>query len=71
MDAFYYSVFGGLAAVVAAMELSKTSRDRVATSSPFNAFKNNYLLVYSLMMGSLASPQVLHLTRTRGKSFIL
>ncbi|THU47701.1 hypothetical protein C4D60_Mb09t18410 [Musa balbisiana] len=50
MDAFYYLVFGGLAAVVAAMELSKTSRDRVATSSPFNAFKNNYLLVYSLMM---------------------
>ncbi|CAD5168143.1 uncharacterized protein LOC103974038 [Musa acuminata AAA Group] len=63
MDAFYYLVFGGLAAVVAAMELSKTSRDRVATSSPFNAFKNNYLLVYSLMMAGdwLQGPYVYYL----------
>lgn len=50
MEVFYFLVFGALAAVVAALELSKTSKDRVNTSSAFNAFKNNYLLVYSLMM---------------------
>ncbi|THU73597.1 hypothetical protein C4D60_Mb04t24530 [Musa balbisiana] len=52
MEVFYYLVFGGLAAAVVAMELGKTRKDRVAISSAFNAFKNNYLLVYSLMMGS-------------------
>jgi hypothetical protein len=51
MELFYILVFGGLAAVVAALELSKSSKDRINTSSAFNAFKNNYLLVYSLMMG--------------------
>ncbi|KAJ4811951.1 Molybdate-anion transporter [Rhynchospora pubera] len=50
MEVFYYLVFGGLAVVVAALELSKTSKDRVNTSSAFNSFKNNYLVVYSLMM---------------------
>jgi len=44
-------VFGGLAAMVAALEFSKTSRDRINTSSTFSSFKNNYL-VYSLMMGT-------------------
>jgi hypothetical protein len=53
MEMFYYLVFGGLGAVVAALELSKTSKDRTNTSSAFNSFKNNYLLVYSLMMGML------------------
>ncbi|URE33726.1 hypothetical protein MUK42_07371 [Musa troglodytarum] len=52
MEAFYWLLFGGLAAVVAALEMSKTNRDRASTSSAFNSFKNNYLLVYSLMMGS-------------------
>ncbi|RRT82146.1 hypothetical protein B296_00019575 [Ensete ventricosum] len=56
MEVFYYLVFGGLAAVAAVMELSKTSKDRIATSSAFNAFKNNYCLVYSLMMGSFTLP---------------
>lgn len=51
MEIFYYMVFGGLAAVVAALELSKSNKDRINTSSAFNSFKNNYLLVYSLMMG--------------------
>ncbi|OAY75526.1 Molybdate-anion transporter [Ananas comosus] len=50
MEVFYYLVFGALAVVVAVLELSKTSKDRVATSSAFNYFKNNYLVVYSLMM---------------------
>lgn len=51
MELFYYMVFGALAAVVAALELSKTNKDRINTSSVFESFKNNYLLVYSLMMG--------------------
>lgn len=52
MELFYYLVFGGLAAVVAVLELSKNNKDRIVTSQPFNSFKNNYLLVYSLMMGT-------------------
>ena len=51
MEMFYYLVFGTLAAVVGAVELSKSNKDRINTSQPFNSFKNNYLLVYSLMMG--------------------
>lgn len=51
MELFFYVVFGGLASVVAALELSKNNKDRINTSSAFSSFKNNYLLVYSLMMG--------------------
>jgi hypothetical protein len=50
MEVFYYLVFGALAGVVAALELGKSVKDRVATSPAFNSFKNNYILVYSLMM---------------------
>ncbi|KAJ0968401.1 hypothetical protein J5N97_025318 [Dioscorea zingiberensis] len=50
MEVFYYLVFGFLSLIVALLELSKTAKDRVATSSAFNSFKNNYLVVYSLMM---------------------
>jgi hypothetical protein len=50
MELFYYLVFGALAGVVAALELGKSGKDRVATSPAFNSFKNNYILVYSLMM---------------------
>ncbi|KAH9315472.1 hypothetical protein KI387_024099, partial [Taxus chinensis] len=39
-----------MSCVVAALELSKGSKDRISTSGPFNSFKNNYLVVYSLMM---------------------
>jgi MFS family permease len=39
-----------LVAVLAALEFSKSSKDRITTSAAFNAFKNNYLVVYSLMM---------------------
>lgn len=57
MEVFYYMVFGILSAVVAALELSKSNKDRINTSQPFNSFKNNYLLVYSLMMGKpIADP---------------
>lgn len=51
MEAFYFLVFGALSAVVAALEFSKTSKDRITTTPAFNSFKNNYILVYSLMMG--------------------
>ncbi|KAL0873137.1 hypothetical protein Bca101_022842 [Brassica carinata] len=51
MEVFYYVVFGVLGIVVAALELSKNNKDRINTSSAFTSFKNNYLVVYSLMMG--------------------
>ncbi|XP_042001273.1 molybdate-anion transporter-like [Salvia splendens] len=68
MEIFYYMVFGGLTAVVAALELSKSNKDRVNTSSAFNSFKNNYLLVYSLMMAGdwLQGPYVYYLYSTYG-----
>ncbi|KAF3322452.1 molybdate-anion transporter-like protein [Carex littledalei] len=68
MEVFYFIVFGGLAAVVATLELSKSSKDRVNTTSAFNSFKNNYLLVYSLMMAGdwLQGPYVYFLYRHYG-----
>lgn len=51
MELFYYVVFGAMAAVVAVLELGKSNKDRITTSQAFNSFKNNYILVYSLMMG--------------------
>lgn len=59
MEVFYYLVFGVLGLIVAALELSKNNKDRVNTSSAFNSFKNNYLIVYSLMMGTMLSPTLL------------
>ncbi|KAF5960164.1 hypothetical protein HYC85_001373 [Camellia sinensis] len=63
MELFFYLVFGCLAAIVAALELSKNNKDRINTSQPFNSFKNNYLLVYSLMMAGdwLQGPYVYYL----------
>ncbi|KAJ7965295.1 Molybdate-anion transporter, Major facilitator superfamily domain protein [Quillaja saponaria] len=63
MEVLYYLLFGGLGAVVAALELSKTNKDRINTSPAFNSFKNNYLLVYSLMMAGdwLQGPYVYYL----------
>jgi MFS family permease len=63
MEVFYYVVFGALAAVVAGLELGKSGKDRVATTSAFNSFKNNYVLVYSLMMSGdwLQGPYVYYL----------
>ncbi|CAA6659863.1 unnamed protein product [Spirodela intermedia] len=50
MELFYILLFGALSLVVATLELSKSSKDRITTSSAFNSFKNNYLVVYSVMM---------------------
>ncbi|XP_022891934.1 molybdate-anion transporter-like [Olea europaea var. sylvestris] len=68
MELFYYMVFGALGTVVAALELSKSNKDRVNTSAAFNSFKNNYLLVYSLMMAGdwLQGPYVYYLYTTYG-----
>lgn len=52
MELFFYLLFGVLASVLLGLELSKNNKDRVVTSQAFNSFKNNYLLVYSLMMGT-------------------
>ncbi|TYH06015.1 hypothetical protein ES288_A08G124700v1 [Gossypium darwinii] len=63
MEPFYLVVFGSLASLVAVLELSKTSKDRFSTSTAFNSFKNNYLVVYSLMMAGdwLQGPYVYYL----------
>ncbi|GFY83402.1 major facilitator superfamily protein [Actinidia rufa] len=63
MELFYYMVFGFLGAVVATVELSKSNKDRINTPQAFNSFKNNYLLVYSLMMAGdwLQGPYVYYL----------
>ncbi|KAK9665186.1 hypothetical protein RND81_14G096200 [Saponaria officinalis] len=68
MEMFYYLVFGSLAAIVAAVEFTKSNKDRINTPSSFNSFKNNYLLVYSLMMSGdwLQGPYVYYLYSTYG-----
>ncbi|XP_009358691.1 molybdate-anion transporter [Pyrus x bretschneideri] len=70
MELFYILLFGGMAAVVAALELSKNNKDRIHTTSAFNAFKNNYLLIYSLMMAGdwLQGPYVYYLYSQYGFS---
>lgn len=50
MEFYFYAVFGIQCAVLVALEFGKSSKDRIVTSPVFNAFKNNYLVVYSLMM---------------------
>ncbi|GAQ80841.1 major facilitator superfamily protein [Klebsormidium nitens] len=50
MEFFFYLIFGILAIICAASELSKGQKDKYTTIPAFEAFKNNYLLVYSLMM---------------------
>ncbi|XP_043715799.1 molybdate-anion transporter-like [Telopea speciosissima] len=68
MEVFYYLVFGVLVMVVGTLEFSKTNKDRISTSAPFNSFKNNYLVVYSLMMAGdwLQGPYVYYLYSTYG-----
>ncbi|KAI3950267.1 hypothetical protein MKX01_016915 [Papaver californicum] len=70
MEMFYHLVFGVLSLVVASLELSKTNKDRINTPTAFNSFKNNYLLVYSLMMSGdwLQGPYVYYLYSQYGFS---
>ncbi|CAH8317869.1 unnamed protein product [Eruca vesicaria subsp. sativa] len=66
MEVFYYVVFGVLGIVVAALELSKNNKNQINTSSAFTSFKNNYVVVYSLMMAGdwLQGPYVYSLYST-------
>ncbi|KAK6926061.1 Molybdate-anion transporter [Dillenia turbinata] len=68
MEMYYMLVFGALVAVVVALEMSKTKKDRISTSPAFSSFKNNYLFVYSLMMAGdwLQGPYVYYLYSTYG-----
>ncbi|CAI7883375.1 unnamed protein product [Closterium sp. NIES-53] len=50
MEVFFWAVFGALVVLCAGLEGSKGQRDKLQTSPAFDSFKNNYLLVYSLMM---------------------
>eukprot|EP00249_Psilotum_nudum_P003611 c17074_g1_i1 orf=407-1798(-) len=63
MESFYYAVFAGLFLFLGVLELSKSSKDWISTTGAFSAFKNNYLLVYSLMMAGdwLQGPYVYYL----------
>lgn len=50
MELFFYIVFALLVIGCLCLELSKSSKDTVQGSPAFQSLKNNYLLVYSLMM---------------------
>eukprot|EP00245_Coleochaete_scutata_P007785 TRINITY_DN23552_c0_g1_i1.p1 TRINITY_DN23552_c0_g1~~TRINITY_DN23552_c0_g1_i1.p1 ORF type:complete len:468 (-),score=73.65 TRINITY_DN23552_c0_g1_i1:548-1951(-) len=50
MENFFYVLFGLLVVLCAVLEGTKGSKDRVTTTATFTSFKNNYLVVYSLMM---------------------
>jgi hypothetical protein len=52
MEFYFYAVFGIQVMVLVALEFGRSGKDRISTSPAFNAFKNNYLVVYSLMMGN-------------------
>nr|XP_043631846.1 molybdate-anion transporter-like [Erigeron canadensis] len=74
MEVFYYMVFGGLGLVVAVLEFwsrknnNKDNHRLTASCQSFSSFKNNYLLVYSLMMAGdwLQGPYVYYLYTTYG-----
>ena len=58
MEPFYIAVFGVLAALAAALELTKSKSTSTDNSSrDFSRFRSNYVLVYSLMMGASVSGQ--------------
>ncbi len=53
MEAFYFFMFGLAASVAGMLEIGNRmlKGTGVATTTEFAKFRNNYLLVYSLMMG--------------------
>ncbi|KAH7387716.1 hypothetical protein KP509_16G037800 [Ceratopteris richardii] len=63
MENFYIALFLAFLFFLGAVELGKTNKDRIVTSEVFSAFKNNYLLVYCLMMAGdwLQGPYVYYL----------
>lgn len=54
MDLFYIIVFSGLAALAGALEFTKPADLTAVKNAEFRRFRNNYLLVYSLMMGEVS-----------------
>mmetsp|Transcript_13957 Transcript_13957/g.42093 ORF Transcript_13957/g.42093 Transcript_13957/m.42093 type:complete len:460 (-) Transcript_13957:1680-3059(-) len=50
MEPVYYVLFGGLAVTAAALELTKPAETTQIKNTDFRRFRNNYLMVYSLMM---------------------
>jgi hypothetical protein len=61
MEIFYIALFAAFLLLLGGVELGKSTRDRILTTDAFSAFKNNYLLVYCLMMGqSVPSSLSLH-----------
>lgn len=47
----YYVLFAVLAAAAAGLELTKPAETQQIKNPEFRSFRNNYLVVYSLMMG--------------------
>ncbi|CAI5955813.1 unnamed protein product [Closterium sp. NIES-64] len=70
MEIFYWLVFAALLALCVALEVTKGQRDRVVTSQAFEAFKNNYLVIYCFMMAGdwLQGPYVYALYQHYGYS---
>ena len=59
MEIFLLLVFASLAALTALLELSKRqSSKQETTNRDFVRFRNNYVLVYALMMGASAHPHL-------------
>lgn len=53
MEIFYVVVFGVLAVCAAVLETTKKTSNVDNSSKEFSRFKNNYVLVYALMMGAI------------------
>ena len=51
MEAFYVVLFAALAALAALLETGRGRAGGGALTRDFVAFRNNYVLVYALMMG--------------------
>lgn len=51
MEAFYIVLFAALAALAALLETGRGRSSGGALTRDFVAFRNNYVLVYALMMG--------------------
>ncbi len=56
MEVFYTFVFAVLAALAATLEITKSKEAAVESGNKeFMRFRNNYVLVYALMMGAVTS----------------
>ena len=54
VETIYLLLFAALAVLAAGLELTKSTDQSVVKSPTFLSFRNNYILVYSLMMGEPA-----------------